>query len=98
MDVEFADDDLERLYYDPTFERGLAGSLVRAYRKVVGHIVAAPEERAIRAMKSFHFEKLKGQRSHQHSLRLNNQYRLIVELIGKGATRTVRVVAIEDYH
>jgi proteic killer suppression protein len=49
-------------------------------------------------LRSLHFEKLKGARSHQHSMRLNAQYRLIVELHGKGQEKVVYVVGIEDYH
>jgi toxin HigB-1 len=49
-------------------------------------------------MKSLHFEKLKGSRDHQHSMRLNDQWRLIVELDGKAPNKTVVVIGIEDYH
>jgi proteic killer suppression protein len=49
-------------------------------------------------MKSLHFEKLKGARSHQHSIRLNRQWRLIVELERSANGRLVIVVSIEDYH
>lgn len=47
---------------------------------------------------SLHCEKLKGDRSHQHSIRLNDQWRLIFELEGKGAAKVVAIVSIEDYH
>jgi len=98
VEVEFADDDLERLYSDPSFSLGLSVALVRAYRKVVGLIHSVRDERDLRAIKSFHFEKLRGERSHQHSLRLNNQYRLIIELTGKGAAKIVIIIDIVDYH
>lgn len=48
-------------------------------------------------MKSLHYEKLKGKRSHQRSMRLNDQFRLIVE-IEEANGRTVVVISIEDYH
>lgn len=48
--------------------------------------------------KSLHFEKLKGNRTHQHSIRLNERWRLIIELEGEASHRTVVVVSIEDYH
>ena len=50
------------------------------------------------ALKSLHFEKLKGNRSHQHSMRLNQQFRLIVELEQTTQGQVVVVIDIEDYH
>ena len=49
-------------------------------------------------MRSLHFEKLKGGRRHQYSMRLNDQWRLILEMEGKGHEKILVIVAIEDYH
>lgn len=49
-------------------------------------------------MRSLNFEKLKGSRSHQHSMRINQQWRLILELKQANPKNVVVVVAIEDYH
>ena len=61
-------------------------------------IRGAKDERDFYALKSLHYEKLKGNRSHQHSMRLNVKYRLILEYEGAAPDKTVVVVAIEDYH
>ncbi len=61
-------------------------------------IRAALDERTFYKLKSLHFEKLKGGRSHQHSMRLNKKWRLILEFDGSGSARVVCIVAIEDYH
>ena len=61
-------------------------------------IRAAEDERAFYAMKSLHFEKLKGNRSHQHSMRLNDQWRLILEFERTSDGKVVLVIGIEDYH
>lgn len=61
-------------------------------------IRAATDERDFYAMKSLHFEKLKGKRSRQYSMRLNDQWRLILEMEGKGNDKVLVIVAIEDYH
>jgi len=61
-------------------------------------IRAAADERDFYAMKSLHFEKLKGARDHQRSVRLNDQWRLVFEFEGKGQTKVVVVKEIEDYH
>ena len=67
-------------------------------RFVVGLIVAAQDERDFAFLPGLAFEKLKGKRAHQHSLRLNDQWRLIIELRGKGPRKIIGVVEIADYH
>lgn len=98
MRVEFGNRDLERLETDPRFLMGLAPHLVRSYRKVINQIHAAPDERIFRNSRALNFERLQGQRQHQHSMRLNVQYRLIVELVGEGLDKIVMIIGIEDYH
>ena len=98
MDIEFADDELDRLEVDPRFDAGLPLGAVRGYRKVIGWIRAARDERDLRQMRSLHFEKLRGDRSHQHSMRVNDQYRLIVEIERAGGRTRVLLVEIVDYH
>lgn len=98
MEFRFKDKGLERLYTDREYagEHGVA--VVAAFRRRMQTIQAAPDERTFYGLRSLHFEKLKGARSHQHSMKLNDQWRLILELEGKGANKTVLIVAIEDYH
>lgn len=98
MDVQFAGDDLDRLETDPTFDMGLSQAIVKAYRKRLQGIRAAVDERDFYAMKSWRFEKLAGQRSHQRSIRLNDQFRVILELVEEGRNKSVLVVSVEDYH
>lgn len=73
MDVEFDDDDLDHLETDPLFTAGLSNEVVRAYRKRMQQIRAFLDERDFYALKSLHFEKLKGNRGNQYSVRLNKQ-------------------------
>lgn len=70
----------------------------RGYRKVLQAIRAAADERDLFALRGLRFEKLKGKRQHQHSMRLNDQWRLIVEIRGQGANKKIGIVGIEDYH
>jgi plasmid maintenance system killer protein len=65
--------------------------------KCVQVIDNATDERDLYAMKSLHFEKLQG-REPQRSMRLNRQWRVIVELEESGARKKVRIIGIEDYH
>lgn len=99
MDVRFADDRLRRLETDPTFRaREFGDDVVRSYRKKLQFIRAATDERDLYEMKSLHFEKLKGDRAHQRSVRLNKQWRLILELEADAGGKVVVVMSIEDYH
>jgi proteic killer suppression protein len=97
MDVEFADDQLDRLETDASFSAGWESGIVKGFRKVIQVIRAAPDERDFYALKSLHFEKLEG-RDRQRSFRLNKKWRLIVELVGEAPNKKVRVLGIEDYH
>ena len=98
MQVDFDDASLDRLETDPDFTPVYSAEIVRGYRKVMQAIRAAPDERTLGALRGLRFEKLKGKRKHQHSLRINKQWRLIVELRGRRTERRVAIVAIEDYH
>lgn len=99
MDFTFADRKLERLYVDRRFNAKMAPEVVKAFREIMDVIRDAPDERDFYALKSLRFEKLSGARSHQHSMRLNDQYRLIVELVEQETGRKqVSIEGIEDYH
>lgn len=98
MDVEFADDDVDRLETDLAFDGGLPVGVVKAYRMRLQQLRAARDERDFYALKSLHFEKLKGDRKHQHSMRLNKQFRLVLEFVGDGKNKKLLIISVEDYH
>ncbi len=98
MDVEFEDPSLSRLETDARFTAGFEPGVVKAFRKRIQVIRAAPDERTFYAMKSLHFEKLKADRVGQNSMRLNDQWRLILKLRTEASGKTVVIVSITDYH
>lgn len=98
MEIRFKDQKLDRLETDGTYDAGFSREIVRAYRKCIQVIRNAPDERVFYGLKALRYEKLKGERSHQHSMRLNKQWRLIVELEGIAPNKLVAVISIEDYH
>ncbi|CAN5473622.1 type II toxin-antitoxin system RelE/ParE family toxin [soil metagenome] len=97
MLVRHTDKKLERLETDLQFRAGFGPDVVKAFRKRMALIRAAVDERAFYAMKSLHYEKLKGDRGHQRSMRLNDQFRLLVEL-EVILEKTIVIISIEDYH
>ncbi len=98
MEIEFHYDDLNRLETEAEYDAGYAKDVVRAYRKRIQAIRAANDERDLYAVKGNRFEKLQGARSHQHSLRINDKWRLIVQIKESNPKNIIIVIAIEDYH
>jgi len=98
MEVEFDDDDLDRLETDAQYTAGLSQEVVRAFRKRMQQIRAFRDERDFLAVRSLNFEKLKGNREGQHSIRLNLQWRLILEIRGDHPCKVIGIIEIVDYH
>jgi|SRR5215467_2253681 len=98
MEVEFANDGLDRLETDRDFTAGLSKEIVRGFRKAMQAIRAATDERDLYLLRGLRFKKLEGSRSHQRSMRINDQWRLILEIVGTAPNKKIRVVCIEDYH
>ena len=98
MEYRYVDTKLQRLDEDQGYNAGLGPAIVKTFRKRMQLIRAARDERDFYALKSLHHEKLKGRRSHQRSMRLNNQWRLILELEQGQLGTVIVVISIEDYH
>jgi proteic killer suppression protein len=98
MEVRFEDPDLDRLETDVRFDGGCQAGIVTKFRMRMQMIRSAPDERDFRALSSLHFEKLKGGRAGEFSMRLNKQWRLILRFDGKGKDKIAVIVGIEDYH
>lgn len=98
MEIAFKDKSLERLYTDKTATSRLPDAVVTAFRRRMQSIRAAHSTLDFRSNKGMHFERLKGQRQHQHSMRLNDQFRLVLELQDQDEKTLVLIVSVEDYH
>jgi toxin HigB-1 len=98
MLFEFDDPDLLRLATDATFTAGQPPAIVKGFRKLMRFIKEAVDERALYAMKGLNFHKLERDRAGQHSLTINDQWRLIVEIRGDAPKKRIGVIEIVDYH
>jgi len=98
MDIIFEDDSLKRLEEDPAYDAGFDRAIVRSYRMRLQLIRAAQDERSFYAMKSLHYEKLKGNLDGLYSMRLNKQWRLLLKLRKEDSGNLVIVISISDYH
>ena len=98
MEVVFRDKHLDLLEIDVSFDAGYPPGIIKSFRRRMQQIRAARDERDFMNLTSLRFEKLKGNRSHQYSMRLNDQWRLIMEFEKEGPARAVIIIGIEDYH
>lgn len=100
MRLRFEDEDLRRLFEDASFRHPRLGDdLVKSYRKKLAFLSAAMNVQDVRSMKSLHLEKLSGKRKGQHSIRLNDQWRVILRFEQAQTEGTVTVIVeIIDYH
>lgn len=89
---------LEELYYNKKDENQYPTSVVRSFFEAIETITAAADIRDLYALISFHFEKLKGARKEQYSMRLNDQFRLILTKVRDESGRYLLIISIEDYH
>lgn len=99
MHVEYMDDELRLLACDPTLRTSKwAPNVTKAYRRRIQQLHAAVDERDLRALKSLHLEKLKGDRNGTWSLRIDMQYRLILRFRTEESGRIAIVIEAVDYH
>lgn len=98
MRLEFEDSRLALVLTESAAETKLSVPLIKAARRQLQKILAANDERDLREVKSLHYEKLKGNRSGERSIRLNKQWRLILRIEDDASPPKVVVVGIEDYH
>jgi toxin HigB-1 len=98
MQFRHTNKDLKKIDEDADFDGGLPPGVVKAFRMRMQFIRAAANENDLRGMKSYRFEKLKGDRQGQYSIRLNNQFRLIFEIEKTEGGNRVAICDITDYH
>ena len=73
-------------------------SVIQSARRKLTVLRAAVDDRSLRNWKSLHYEKLKGNREGLRSIRVNDQYRMVITIDEGTNPQTVTIIAIEDYH
>ena len=97
MRFRFKSKKLKALYTEERGAHKYPPGAVDAFFRVMSTIAAALDERDLYALKGLRYEKLKGGRREQHSIRLNDQFRLIVEREKDSQGRYLLIIDIEDY-
>jgi toxin HigB-1 len=98
MRWEFHSKKLELLYTELKGAKKYEPAIVDAFFEVISIIDAALNTQDLYAQKSLRYEKLKGKRSDERSLRLNDQWRLVVTETSDEDGPYILIYKIEDYH
>lgn len=93
MIIDFADKETEKLFHGENSKR-IPENLQRIALRKLLIIHASANINDLRIPPSNHLEKLKGKRKHQHSIRINDQWRICFTWKENNAYE----VGIEDYH
>lgn len=80
MKVRFEDGETPLVETNQAYRLRLPVPVVQAARRKIRLLRNAADERDLYAMKSLHYEKLRGKRDGQRSIKLNDQWRLILEI------------------
>ena len=99
MKIEFRDKRLALIQTDRAAETRLPITVIKSCREKLTVLAAAPDERTLWNWRSLRYEKLKGERENERSIRLNNQWRLVFELVQQvPGSQTIIIISVEDYH
>ena len=98
MEIGYADAALALIETNKAGATKLPIAVIRSARKKLDMLRAATDDRTLRNWKGLHYEKLKGDRDGQRSIRLNDKYRLVFALDNDADPKKVTILAIEDYH
>ena len=98
MEIEYADETLALIETDNAGATRLPVAVIRSARRKLTVLRAATDDRTLRNWKSLHYEKLKGDREGQRSIRVNDKYRIIFKLDSEAEPQKATILAIEDYH
>lgn len=98
MEVVFGDSLLALIETDDAGRTKLPVAVIKSARRKLTVLRAATDDRSLRSWKSLHYEKLRGDKDGLRSIRINDQFRMVISLDETTSPQTVTILAIEDYH
>lgn len=100
MDFRLKSDKLKLLYTQEEGAHRYPAAVIKGFFHVMSLIKSMPNEGDLYSFKSLHYEKLKGARGKQgeRSLRLNDQWRLIIKLETDPRGKAILVLEIGDHY
>lgn len=100
MEFRFKDEKLKALYTSEEGSHRYPQAVINGFFRVMSIISSIPNEGDLYSLKSLHYEKLKGARGKlgERSLRLNDQWRLIIKLETDPRGKTILAIEIGDHY
>ena len=106
MEVEFENDDLERLAFDPTFRGKWSWLVKQQYQEVIVIFQTISRRESLFPMTGLNFKLFPGKRKGQkkkkykkeYSVRLSGRDRVLLTFIGAKETERIRITFVGDYH
>jgi proteic killer suppression protein len=98
LKVIFANKQLSLIETDKAGLTKLPVGVIKSARRKLTVLRSATDDRCLRNWKSLHYEKLKGNREGQRSIRINDQYRMVFEIDEETTPHEINILTIEDYH
>ena len=98
MLYRITDKTLQKIEDDPEFDGKFSHAIAEGFRKALQQIVDADDENVLRSIGSLHFEKLKGKRKHECSIRINRQFRLIFQIEPGESGNQLVITRIEKHY
>lgn len=98
MIITFINKQFNKIETEEAASLKLPVNVIKTLRNKLAILRAAPDEQTLRNWKSLHYEKLKGDRKDQRSIKINDQWRMVFTIDNNTNPSTIMVIDIEDYH
>ncbi len=100
MNFRFEQKDTLRLFLndDGPMKKALPPEVTQRFFAAMDNVLAADDERDLRRVPGYHFEKVPSEGEGCYSIRLGKQFRLIFRLHDEAGEQTLEVVDVRDYH
>lgn len=98
MKVRYADTKTALVETDQAHKLRLPVVVVKLARRRIRVSRECRDERDIRTMPSFHYEKLGGKRDDQRSIRVNDQWRLIARIDRECDPVEIEIIEISNHY
>lgn len=98
MKVRYDDDNLHLVETNQAHRLRLPVQVVQIARRRIRFLKEADDERDMYAMASLHYEKLQGRREGQRSIKLNDQWRLILTIDRECEPLELVIIEISNHY
>lgn len=101
MEIIFRNDNLKDLYinaFTSKFAKQYSQWIIKNYVKCITLLWSLPNSNEIKKFKWLSFEKLNKYKDGDYSIRINNQYRIIFNILKDNNIEIIEITDLTDYH